>query len=476
MTKHPLEKQLLAHCQQKKFFRQGDRVLLAVSGGMDSCVLFHLFMNIIDDLSISIGAAHVNHGLRDKQSDSDEMFVESMAHGHSVRFHKTRLDVKARALREKRSLEEAARLARYEFLESVAAQHDYKKICTGHHMDDQAETVLSRVLKGSGWDGLSGIRETREGFVRPLLRFSKADIERYAADRNILYIVDNSNDDLRFYRNKIRHKLLPLLQSEFDPQVVRHLHQLSVIAQETEAFFTAQTPAWLAGLSRQEGQKIILEIKPFNHYLLIQRKMILSLILKKLCENDPETKPTYHDFQSMLQLAETSQSGKRYILGPVECAREHDQLVFRIAGPAVNESFDIPVVIGETRRLEFPQILFSSRPMESPGGLDLGKNPSVEYIDENKIKGQLYLRNWLNGDTFHPIGMNDSKKISDFFTDQKIPLSARNRIPILVERFSGRERIVWICGYRLDNRFKIDSNTQRIIKLECHGYETNPQD
>jgi tRNA(Ile)-lysidine synthase len=475
MTMHSLEKQLLTHCQQKRFFKPDDKILLAVSGGMDSCVMFYLFLNIKDALGISIGIAHANHGLRDKHSDSDELFVESMAHRHSIRFHNKRLDVKNKAVREQRSLEEAARLARYEFLESVAHQHDYRIICTGHHMDDQAETVLSRVLKGSGWEGLSGIREAREGYVRPLLRISKALLHRYAEEKNILYIVDNSNSDLRFYRNKIRHQLLPLLQSDFDPQVTRHLYQLSVIAQETESFFAAQTPQWFSETARREGHKIILEIKPFNHYLLIQRKMILSLILKMLFENEPETKPTYHDYQAMLQLAESSQSGRRYLIGPLECVREHDRLIFGLSVNPAFADFDLPVQVGENYQWDNPSIRFSSHVLTDnrPGTLELGKHAGIEYIDQQKIQGQLVLRTWKTGDSFYPIGMNTSKKLSDFFTDQKIALSARNRIPILTDRSDNLERIIWICGYRLDNRYKIDSNTQRIIKLECHRHETN---
>ncbi len=476
MNKHPLEKHFLAHCLQKRFFDPGDRVLLAVSGGMDSCVLLYLFLMVRDDLKISLGMAHVNHGLRDRESDSDEVFVESLAHSHSVRFHRTRLDVKEKADRERRSIEEAARLARYAYLESVAQQEDYRKICTGHHMDDQAETVLSRVLKGAGWEGLAGIRETRGDIVRPLLSFSRTDLQKYAKEKNILYVADNSNNDLRFYRNKIRHQLIPALQSEFDPQVIRHLHQLSVIARETEEYLTDCAPQWFRETTRSEGNKIILDIQSFKRYFFIQRKLILSLILKKLFDNDPDTKPTYYDYQAMLQLTESSQSGRRYIIGSAECVREHDRLIFQPVNSEADAFFDYPVSIGTVNIWDTPSVRFSASPVAKNdfSASQLGKSPAVEYADAQKIRGQLFIRSWKTGDAFLPIGMNAAKKLSDFFTDGKIPLSERNRIPILVDRTGSEERIVWICGYRLDNRYKIDDNTQHIIRLECHGQTQKP--
>ena len=204
--------------------------------------------------------------------------------------------------------------------------------------------------------------------------------------------------------------------------------------------------------------------------------MILSLIVKTFFENDPETKLTYHDFQAMLQLAETSQSGRRYLIGHIECIREHERLIFKPAGRTDPESLACEIVPGETYTLSTVPYRFSSQLTGKPDMLRLGQNPEIEYIDKEKIMGRLFLRTWEPGDSFYPIGMNSSKKLSDFFTDRKIPQSRRNLIPILVDRSAGHDRIIWICGQRLDNRYKIDSNTTHIIKLECHGYETKPQD
>lgn len=471
MNLHPFEKQFLQHCRHKNFFRPGDRLLVAVSGGMDSCVLFHLLLTLREPLAISLGIAHVNHGLRGKQGDSDELFTEALATQHAIPFYKTRLDIKSQALREHLSIEEAARKERYAFLISVAHQHNYQKICTGHHLDDQAETVLSRVLKGAGWEGLSGIRETRDMIVRPLLPFTRSDIQRYAQEKNILYRTDSSNSDLRFFRNKIRHHLLPMLQSDFDPKAHYHLYHLSMIAQETEEYFQKMAPEWLEATTRREGRKIILDIQRFKNYLLIQRKCILSLIVKILNDNYADLKLTYHDFLCMLQLTETAQSGRRYRIGPIECRREHQSVIFQTfqEKPA---AFDLPVQMGSAYQWAHPPVFFSSQKISSLPSSAIGASASVEYIDEKKIRGQLFLRNWKTGDSFCPIGMTATKKLSDFFTDQKIPLSERPNIPILVDRTAGDEQIIWICGYRLDNRYKIEENTTSIIKLECHRHDT----
>jgi tRNA(Ile)-lysidine synthase len=464
-----LDKKFLEHCLKRKFFRKGDRVLLAVSGGMDSIALCRFLETFKKNLPIHIGIAHVNHSLRGKAADWDEAFVKTFSLKNNYPYFQTKVNVRSKATGNKLSIEEAARHLRYSFLEEVARKYGYTKICTAHHGSDQAETVLMRVIKGAGWTGLTGIRETRGLYVRPLLIFTKDEIRSYVKYQKIDYVEDRTNLNQKIFRNRIRHNLIPLLKRNYDPQIEKHLLQLGIIANETRRLSEKSARRLFSTVCTVSEGKILLEIKAFNRYLRAQRQAILELIFTDHFDRTLQ----FSEYQNLIELAETKQSGKRILTGSIECSRTSSEIVFQRFQKKGAHPFCHAITLNCTYRFDNPGCSFVSEEIANSSALQkqFGKSVDTEFLDAGKITGRLILRSWKKGDRFIPLGMKGFKNLSDFFIDRKVPLKEKGRTPILIERKGKRDNIIWICGHRIDDRYKTDHLTQRILKLKCERYE-----
>lgn len=466
-----IEKKFLDHCRNKKFFAKGDRVLLAVSGGMDSMVLYKLLETAFKELPMHIGIAHVNHALRGKASDKDQAFVTHFAKHHGLPFFTTKVNVKDKAIHSKLSVEEAARILRYDYLEHIAHEHGYNKVCTAHHGSDQAETVLMRVIKGSGWHGLTGIREKRGLFIRPLLIFTRDELHAFANRHKIKYVEDATNRNKKIFRNRIRHELIPLLKRNYDPQIEKHLIQLGLIADDTRTLTTKAARRLFSTICTVAEGKILLEIKAFNRYLRAQRQAVIELIFTEFFGQNLH----YNDYENLFDLAETKQSGKRILIGSVECLKTSAEIVFRRNQKKQSIPFCHEIEQNRLYRFENPGCTFTSEEILYSNELkkQFGKSSQIEFIDSGKISGRLILRSWKPGDRFIPLGMKGFKNLSDFFVDHKIPLTEKAYIPILCEKNKKKETIIWVCGQRIDDRYKTDHLTHHILKLKYERYEKN---
>ncbi len=467
-SRHKMETAFLAHVRKRRFFRRGSRVLVAVSGGLDSMVLWRLLLAVRNELGIEIGVVHVDHQLRGRRSEQDAAFVKRQAAASAVRCFVGRVDVVRRAQRHKESVEEAARFLRYAQFDRIAQRHGFDVVCTGHHADDQSETVLARIIKGAGLKGLSGIREVRNHYVRPLLTFRRSDLESYAREKSVPHREDHTNRDERFFRNKIRRQLLPLLRKDYDPQIDRHLGHLARIASLAHRRQQIHAERLFSRLCRHQAGKIVLEIKPLGRYLFDQKQALYGLILDRL---DGARRATFGDFERLDELISDSQSGRLLRIGSVECRRLTRSVVFSTGRRKSARSFCFSLPgSGSYRWPEHGFGLRIRRMRWSPGlRKTLGRSPNVEYVDAGVVKGALVVRSWLAGDRFFPLGMRHAKKLSDFFSDEKIPLTVRHAIPIVCVRENGdqpRDRLVWICGCRIDDRSKITALTTHVWRLE----------
>jgi tRNA(Ile)-lysidine synthase len=454
-----------------KFFENGDRVMLAVSGGMDSMAMCHFFDILKKTIRLDIAIIHLNHSLRGTESDKDEIFVKQYAERWNYPFFSKKVDVYRKALSSKISIEEAARNLRYDYLESIAEKHRYNKICTAHHGSDQAETIMMRIIKGTGWSGLSGIREKRGSFIRPLLIFTKEEITSYVKDRKIKYVEDQSNRDKSFLRNRVRHDLIPLLKRRFDPQIEKHLVQLGYIAEDTRTFMSKLAGTHFSSVCRLSEGKIVLEIKAFNRYLRAQRQAIIEFLF----EEHFGLKLQFTDYQNLFDLIEKKQSGKRILLDTIECLKASSQVIFQIKRKQKKAPFRFEIETDRSYFFKNPDLSFHCKVMANSPALnkEFGRRSEVEFIDAEKISGNLVMRNWRPGDKFVPLGMNGFKKLSDFFIDEKISIREKGQIPILAEKKGRNENIIWVCGHRIDDRYKVDNTTKILLKLKCERYEKN---
>ncbi len=469
-----LEKKFLEHCQNKKFFRKGDRILLAVSGGMDSMALCELFEKTKQELDLRIGLVHIDHGLRGRESRRDANFVKRFAAAHSIPFYLEKADVRGKASESKMSIEEAARELRYASYENVCRTQGYHKVCTAHHGDDQAETVLMRMIKGAGWSGLSAIRETRENYIRPLLIFSREEIKKYVKKNGIAYVEDRTNKDQKMLRNRIRHDLIPYLERGYDPQVAKHLVQFGKIAEDTRLLLARSAKRLFAKACRRSGGKILLEIKAFNKYLRAQRQAVLELIFSEHFGQNLR----FSDYENLMDLAEHRQSGKRLLIGSVEVLKTSGEVVFCRRQDIRERPFSHRIEVDRTYHFDNPGCSFETRKMPFSKELtrEFGRNPNVEFIDARKLSGCLVLRSWQAGDRFIPLGMKNFKNLSDFFIDLKLSVPAKKLIPVLYEQKGRKQQVIWVCGYRIDERYKTDHSTHHILKLKCERYEKNDSD
>jgi tRNA(Ile)-lysidine synthase len=499
-------------CAAEQLVRPADRLLLAVSGGVDSCVILDLFCQLHEQWQLQLAVAHINHQLRGKASDDDEAFVRALAQEAGFPFYSQRVEIFSFAQTHKLSIETAARELRYQVLGNFCREWQARAVVTAHTQDDQAETILDHILRGCGLAGLAGMTaqsvlylkgksdfvakdknfavsddllssedqplkgQLRTKVLRPLLPFSRAEIEAYARSRQLQWREDHTNMDTQFRRNRIRHELLPLIKTRFNPQIAQSLEHLANIAVAAENYLQAEAEARLPEIIKErQSDKIILDLELFWKYFPIIRSYVVRAVMQRLVS---PAEPTFSEMERILALLQKANNehlaaGKRYIWRQqVEVLVDHDGVVFRKQkaknkGQKAN-NFSGPVTIGE--RCEIPgtdlSILIERKNL--PRDWRQLVNANSQFVDAEKVGSELRVRFPRPGDRFVPLRTQDqteasrgAKKLSDFFTDLKVPLHRRQSVPILEGN-----GIIWICGYRIDNRFKITPATRSVLHLQ----------
>jgi len=446
--------------QDKDLFSSGQTVVAAISGGVDSVVMLDCLVRFAAERDLSIVVAHFNHALRGEESDQDEAFVRELAEKSGLPCFSRKEPVARFAERHRMGLEEAGRILRYRFLEDVRQHTAAHAIATAHHASDQAETLLFRMVRGTGWRGLGGIPAKRGAVVRPLLFAYREEIEAYAKERNLPYRQDRSNLDLRFKRNVIRHQILPLLKKEVNTKAEQHLNQLAEILREGEEFLhKSAEEAFEAAVKQKNERKIILEFESFCSYYSILQKYILFLAVNFIHENADIL--DYPAFKQALRVIHQGRLGKFVDIGErVQIGIDHSGIVIRRKKdiPAETVSF----AIGDLVKLPGLHAYLISEYVDRKDAV-FTPDPFTELIDAQKISGNiLTIRRVRKGDRFQPLGMAEMKKVSDFFIDEKVPL--HERWNTLVVENAGR--IVWLIGRRLDERFRVQPETGKCVKFQ----------
>lgn len=432
---------------------------MAVSGGVDSVVLLNLFYCIRDKWNLSLSVAHLNHRLRGSEADRDENFVRKLSQQKDLPFYSERRDVKTYAKTHRLSLEEGARKVRFEFLNALLSKIKYDKIALGHHANDQAETILMNLARGSGLKGLRGIKPIRGTVIHPLLFAPKKDILSYAEQRGLEYMTDTTNQDRDFLRNRVRWDVFPKLEETFGSHVVASICHAGNVCAEAEEFLEHSAgKAKERIIVSQTRDEIILDIHEFFRYFKVVQKVVLIQIIE---DAFPRIEINASTIDRLIYLAEKGRSGNIVELnGEVTVVRSGDHLVLLKARQPLPET---PVRVGQETILSGIGLKFrSTLIVRNEAGIPFTSDSNIEYLDYDTIPSPLCLRPHRSGDKFVPLGMNRKKKVHDFFIDEKIPNYRRSSIPLLV----GGDHIIWIAGYRIDDRFKITEETKKILKVE----------
>ena len=425
------------HINQNLPFLQGKKLLLATSGGLDSMVLLAL----CHQLKLDIRVAHCNFQLRGNESDADEKFVKSQCEKLDVLVYVNHFDTKKFADEQKLSIQVVARNLRYEWFNTLLINNNYDYILTAHHLDDSLETFLINFTRGSGLDGLTGIPEHNGTIIRPLLPFSRNEIEVFAKENNIKWREDSSNTLDKYLRNKLRHDVIPVLK-ELNPSLLSSFENTISNLQQAQSM--------VDDASRIVYRKVVTDID-------FQKKINLTEFMKL---------PNYQaylyqwlvpfgfsDWVSIHDLV-TAQSGKQIYSQKYTLLKDRSEL---IVFPNQETEETVQYWIDKDQKeVKFPlKITFCNVG-------DISVEPTnVIFVDEEKLQYPLKIRKWQEGDLFFPFGMNGSKKLSKYFKDEKFSLLDKSNTWLLCSD----NQIVWVIGKRQDERFKVTESTKQIIKI-----------
>jgi tRNA(Ile)-lysidine synthase len=443
----------------------GQHILVAVSGGPDSVALLSLFHKLRPSWSLTLTAVHCNYGLRGVESEADQEFVEALCRDLKIPLHVRRLDVQARSRRE--SLQAAARDLRYRVMTDLAAECGADRTALGHTADDQAETVLLWLLRGAGLRGLSGMPSSREGnIIRPLYETRRRDLVAYLHDAGLSFRRDSSNAKPLYLRNRIRHEILPVLQRVV-PATVEVLCRLADICREDDGFLDRQVAALCEDkvLPARDGgwtiDRSFLQRVPYA----VQRRVVRDLMRR--CDVVHRS-PDLRTVERILQAATKRGGTADVYVKSIRVMVGEDHVRFLPSGslmverdrPSQTMSINLTVP-GQVAWAETGQIIRAEALSRGPAETtEQGKSRIV--VDADRLSGPLLVRAWMPGDRFCPAGMRGhSKKLQDLFSDLRVPIALRKRIPLVV----APEGIVWVVGYRQDERWTPTTVTQRSLVI-----------
>lgn len=440
----------------------GETVLIGLSGGPDSVCLLHVLHALKSKLSLTLHAVYVDHGLRPGETAGEIEFCEKICNGLSIPFFTKTIDVKNYAAQNGMNKQEAARELRYRAFEETAHETKAQKIALGHTADDQAETLLMRLLRGSGRTGLAGIPPVRKFIVRPLIETERDAIEGFLHAKNIGSIVDSSNLKDAYVRNKIRLSLMPLIKG-FNPDIIRTLSKTAAILSEEDKYFELiVTKTLMKLISRKTDNRIELFLAPLEG----MDKVILRRVLRRAIDATKSLRGiSFIHIEDIVQLIKLGNPGDRiYLPKGIRAIKDYSTLVLTSEPPVQLNDCQLEVP-GETI-LKEAGILIKSYEIEScdPGTVsqNFGLWTTSAIFDADKIEFPLLARPRKDGDFFYPAGFGRKKKLQDFFVDEKVPRDERARTPLIV---SG-EDILWVVGYRGDERFRVTGDTKNVLRLE----------
>ena len=426
------------HLQTQFPFLENKKLLLAVSGGLDSMVLLHL----LQQLPYTIAIAHCNFQLRGIESFEDQSFVQNYALQHQIPFYYTQFDTQAFANDYKLSTQVAARELRYDWFYEQLELHQFDFVLTAHHADDNLETFLINLSRGTGLDGLSGIPAQNDTVLRPLLPFSRAAIEEYAKANNLQWREDSSNASDKYLRNQIRHHLVPMLK-ELNPDFLKVFGMTQEYLQQAQELVADAASMVYQQVAREEEDTIYFDLKQ-----LLRLPNYASYLYQWLKEYG------FSAWDDIYNLVD-SQSGKQVFSSEYRLLKDRD---FFILSPIQEPEKELYFIEKNQDKVKIPLKLQFCKVA------DINKaDSSAIFVDESKLAYPLVLRKWQEGDFFYPLGMKGkSKKVSKFFKDEKMALLDKENTWLLCSN----EAIVWVIGMRADERFKVENITNTILKIE----------
>ena len=457
-----LREKVLKTILEQDLISQGEGVLVGLSGGPDSLALIHILHSLKNRLGIKLFACHLNHNIRGAAADEDQEFVSSFCRKIGVPLMVETFDVPSFARQNKLSLEDAGRKARYAFFDRVMKKFGAAKIALGHNADDNVETSLMRLITGSGARGLSGIAAKRGNIVRPLIMCWRNEIEAYCKLNGLHPRIDETNLDKKYLRNRIRHELIPLLK-KYNPNVKSAISKATeLLASDYKYLKDVATKALHGATIKLGGDQMLVDIDKLMMYPEPVAKLVIRLAVEAV-KGDLEN-ITFSHIEAIFSKLPDEKKWELHLPSGVFAMGDGDSLEISTVIPIPEEKIYFRYKLGIPGKLFLKEagLRISAEKISDPSKLDLDlKNKNEALLDLGKLGSNVTVRSRLEGDKFSPLGIAGTKKLKDFFINEKVPPQKKDLVPIV----EGKKGIAWVGGMRIDNRFKITGRTKEAVRL-----------
>lgn len=463
-----IAKTFLNTIKKYKMINAGDKILVGVSGGPDSMSLLHLLWTFQEKLEIKLLAAHLDHMFRGKESREDARFVEKICEDLGIPFFEEKINVPSYIKKTGFSPEDAARRVRYSFYKRQRKRLGIQKIALGHNRDDHEETVLMNILRGTGLEGLVGIDPVRDCYIRPLIEVPRMIIEDYLEKHNIPYRIDKTNLQPDYFRNSLRLELIPLIKEKYCPHLGKSLRRLADVTRYDLAYIEDETKKVLSSVAKCEGKKVLIYVDEFLSLHEAIKRRLIRKVVGQIAGNTKDFE--YKHTVMLIDFIENSKPGSLLTLPKNLTAEKSYTATSLYEGSALKVKVpDFAYELKVPGEVFVKELNYNIKANLEDNHRDkiIKTDPLIAQLDYDKIKGNLLVRNRRRGDKFRPLGFSGSKKLKDFFIDEKIPRTMRDKIPIV----ECNGEILWICGMRIDDKFKVTSNTKNILILNVTNQE-----
>ncbi len=467
-----LKQLVLKTIKSKELINYGEGVIVGISGGYDSVCLLHVLYSISNELGIKIYPVHVNHILRGEEALRDENFVKSFCSTLGLEVYVKHIDVARKAKLEKTSLEEAGRNARYEAFSLVAEEYGASKIAVAHSRNDQAETILMRICRGTGLEGIRGMEYKRDNIIRPLLDVDRLQIEEYVNGIGIEAVTDSSNLHTDYFRNRIRLNVIPVINEASGLDITENLLRLSkiVVAEDDYLRYNSELYYQKAVLS-EKRMYTELDLNVLTEMHQAVRLRVLRIAVEKTCGtlNGFE----YIHMNKIDSLIEDGRTGAQIDLPhSMAVVRTYNSLILKEQGKVLQKQFEKVLQIPGDTEIQNEGIIVKTEILQFKSikncreFINCNEKAHTKFIDLDKLTSSgenILLRNRRDGDVFKPLKSNGTKKLKEYFIDNKVPRDIRDMIPLLALD----KEVVWIVGNKISDNYKVTDNTRTVLKISC---------
>ena len=452
--------------EKHDLIQKGDKIVLGLSGGPDSVCLLHILKLLKSELNIEIYAAHLNHQIRGLEAQKDAMYVSKLCDDLGIIYFVKSIDVPSYCKEHGLSIEEGARILRYEMFFQIKEKTGANKIAIAHNLNDQAETVLMRMMRGTGLQGLKGISYNREdGIIRPLLDVSRDEIEKYCEVNNLNPRIDESNLESVYTRNKIRLELIPYMKENFNPNIIDALVRMSNTIKEDSNYIDTQSDKAFEDMCEKENDNINIYIKSFSSY----HNSIKSRIIRRSIDyilGDLKGIEQKH-IDDVLEMEHEDKLNKKINLPRGIIAYRNKSCISITNKEIVHEDIEYCYNVPTNGYIKIKELnlVVESKILNIDKIKNMKSDKNARLFDAGKVEGGIVIRNRMPGDKIRISGLGGSKKIKDLLIDLKVPREERNKIPVMADQ----NGIMCVGNYRDSESYKVDTNTKEVLKV-CFKY------